>query len=78
MYYFTIRIFRNGRPEPNIRVAGGINHGIYAGQTQTVYTDDEGFATITWSQNTFLDTIYIEGGSIKDQFYDGDSKTIFL
>ena len=78
MNYFTIQIFIDGRPEPNIRVAGGINHGIYAGQTPDFYTDNEGYAIISWHQNTFLDTIYIARTSIKGEFYDGEKKFINL
>ncbi len=76
MNYFSVKVFKNGRPEPDIEVSGGANHGWHAFGTDEYTTDDEGIATIEWSTDTYLDTIYIEGTAYRGEFYDGGRKRI--
>ena len=78
MRNFIVRVFRNGQPVQGIRIAGGINHGIYAGQTEVYYTNANGFAIIEWYQDTYLDTIFIGYEGKRGHFDNGGMQELFI
>ena len=63
----------SGSAKKGVRVVGEVCGGISCiGQTDAVYTDSNGYATITFSSGCKLCDIYLDGKSNEGTYRDGE------
>lgn len=62
--------------QPRTRVSGAVGGALNAGFTPDVVSDSNGLAVIVWHQDTYIETIYINGSAKRGKWYDGD--TVYL
>ena len=64
----------SGSAKKGVRVVAEVCGGISCiGQTDAVYTDKNGVATITFSEGCKVCNIYLDGNSNKGSYKDGES-----
>lgn len=71
--------YSNGSPAADIKVSGDVCGSISCiGNTGNVYTDNNGKATIEWSDGCKLCYIYVKGTSHKDDYKNGETYNFSL
>lgn len=60
--------YSSGKGKKNARVVGENMNGM----TPAIFTDSNGYATVTWTANTgFLSTLFVDGKKYKEKYQSG-------
>lgn len=70
----TVTVYRSsGSLARNVKVSTDVSGGISCVGGRAFYTDDDGEATLKWSDGCYLRTVYVNGEAYSVDYRDGES-----